>query len=100
MSEQEQPKKRRGRPPKALVRPEGADAAPELVTAPQDALQEVLEAPRKKPRPPSAPTLAKEIVDYVLDSYDWKPGEFSTLLTAMRYIPRMGRHWALSTRKQ
>lgn len=100
-----QPKKRRGRPPKARPAPEGVDAAPELVTAPsepQDALQEVIEAPRKtetKPKPPMPPILAKEVMDHILSKYDWKPGQWRALLNTLTYMQRMGRYFSLQTRK-
>lgn len=82
------------------VQPEGVDAAPELVTAPQDALQEVLEAPRKLPRPPSAPILAKEIIDTLISRYDFTPSDWRMILTVLAYIQRLGRYWSLQTRKQ
>lgn len=94
----EQPKKRRGRPPKARPVPEGADANPELTTAP-DPLQEVLEAPRKAARP-SAPILAKEVMDFLLDRYDWKPGEWRTILTTFTLAARLGGYFSQRTRKQ
>lgn len=83
---EQQPKKRRGRPPK--VRP--------------DALEEVIEAPRKaeKPPRPSAPMLAKEIVDFVVSRYDWQPGDWRVVLTTLAYVQRLGRYWSEQTRKQ
>jgi hypothetical protein len=84
------------------------DAAPELTTAPsvrRDDLEEVLEAPRKskaaaKLKKPSAPILAREIVDYLLGRYEWNPGDWRLILTSLAYVQRLGRYFSLQTRNR
>ena len=78
----EQPRKRRGRPPKVCP----------------DALQELIEAPRKQAKP-SAPILAKEIVDFIVNKYDMGPSDWRMVLTSLAYVQRLGRYWSEQTRK-
>lgn len=77
----EQPKRKRGRPPKV-----------------RDALDELIEAPRKLAKP-SAPMLAKEIVDFIVGKYDMAPGDWRMVLTSLAYVQRLGRYWSEQTRK-
>ena len=87
MIEQVATKRRPGRPRKAVAQPEGVDASPELEAAPA------------KPPRPTAPVLAREVVDFLLDRYDWEPGDWRAVLTTMTLVTRLGSYWSQRTRK-
>jgi hypothetical protein len=96
------PKKRRGRPPKAKFQPEGVDAAPELVTVPSEPendLEAIIEAPSAKPKPPMPPILAKEVLDSLIDKYQFTPGNWRMVLNTLVYMQRLGRYWSQQTKK-
>lgn len=99
----EQPRKRRGRPPKKKAGETNAGQEIMTITPTGDAPL-MAQAGRgwvkveKLPRP-SAPMLAKEIVDFVISRYDWKPGDWRVLLTSLAYVQRLGRYWSEQTRK-